>query len=288
MAVAALLLSGLLWGTTWMPLKYFATQGLTGITVTLCAYGLVGAAALPWMFRQRAAWLPQWRLVAGVGMFCGLANACFTTAMMFGEVARAMLLFYLVPVWGVLGGWLFLGEKITAPRSLAAAMAIAGALLVLGGPEVLSSAPRLLDFAAIGAGFFYAAQNLCARASDRTPVLPKMLMAFVGCTGVAALLLPFTGAGRPVLSVALGLALLAFALIWLVAAMWTQTYGASHLESGRASVLVLFELLAAVVTALWIGGERLDALGWTGAALIVIAALIEARGSSAPPAMEHA
>jgi drug/metabolite transporter (DMT)-like permease len=48
-------------------------------------------------------------------------------------------------------------------------------------------------------------------------------------------------------------------------------------------VLVIFELLTAVVSAMVVGGERLDGSGWTGAALIVAAALIEARAGNRPP-----
>ena len=49
LAVAALLVAGLLWGLTWIPLKYFGRQGLTGITLTMMSYGLVGLLVLPWL-----------------------------------------------------------------------------------------------------------------------------------------------------------------------------------------------------------------------------------------------
>ena len=102
--MASLLLSGLLWGTAWMPLKYFAGRGMTGLSVTVLTYGFAGALALPWLWRRRQAWRTHRALLASMGLLGGLANACFASAMMFGEVSRAMLLFYLVPVWGVLGG----------------------------------------------------------------------------------------------------------------------------------------------------------------------------------------
>jgi drug/metabolite transporter (DMT)-like permease len=78
-------------------------------------------------------------------------------------------------------------------------------------------------------------------------------------------------------------ALAGFTAVWLVAGVWTQLYGATHLEAGTMGVLVIFELLTAIVSAMVVGGERLDSAGWTGAALIVAAALIEARAGSRPP-----
>ena len=112
LAVFALLVSGLIWGLMWIPLKYFAEQGVSGLAFTLSTYGLIGAFALPFIWMQRQVWRPQTHLLLLAGLFGGIANSCFIAALMFGEVVRVMLLFYLAPVWGVLGGALFLGERI--------------------------------------------------------------------------------------------------------------------------------------------------------------------------------
>jgi drug/metabolite transporter (DMT)-like permease len=48
------------------------------------------------------------------------------------------------------------------------------------------------------------------------------------------------------------------------------------LESSRAGVILLAELVVAVMSALWFGGETLTPMGWAGGALIAIAALVEA------------
>ena len=281
LATYALLASGLLWGLTWMPLKHFAAQHLTGLTFTACTYGAIGLVSLPWIWSQRRHWMPQAHLLVLVGLLGGLANACFVTAMMFGEVTRAMLLFYLTPLWGTLGARFFFSEPFTPTRLFGVGMTLAGALLVLGGPGTLAGDPRWMDLIAIGAGFFYASQNIAARGAHRIPVVVKVLAAFVGCGGVAVALLPVTGHEFPPIDANLALQLGAFTVFWLLAAMWTQIYGVSHMEAGRAAVLVVFELVAAVLSAMIIAGERLDVLGWIGAALITGAALVEARAN--PP-----
>jgi drug/metabolite transporter (DMT)-like permease len=177
LAVTALLAAGLLWGLTWIPLKYFGSQGLNGITLTMMSYGLVGLLALPWVLYRRSTWWPQRNLVLMIAIAGGLANVCFLSAIVRGEVVRVMLLFYLAPVWGVLGGRIFFGEPLTRLR-------------VLG-----------------------------------------------------------------------------------VATAW----GVSHMEAGRAAILLVFELVAAVVSAMWIAGERLGGTEWIGAVMIVAAALLETR-----------
>ena len=42
LAVVALLVAGLLWGLTWIPLKYFGGLGLNGVALAVMSYGLVG------------------------------------------------------------------------------------------------------------------------------------------------------------------------------------------------------------------------------------------------------
>jgi drug/metabolite transporter (DMT)-like permease len=282
LAVVSLLASGVIWGLMWMPLKFFAAQGLTGLAMTLSTYGLVGAVALPFIWMQRQAWRPQAHLLLMAGLFGGIANSCFITALMFGEVMRVMLLFYLAPVWGVLGGAVFLGERITLARAAGMALAVVGAVLVLGGSEALARPFARSDLLGLASGLFYAITNIVSRAGDRIPIASKSLVVFTGCGVVSALLFPLFGGGYPQVSPLLTLSLLGFAGLWLTSAMWTTMYGVTHLEAGRSSVLLVFELVAAVLSAMLIGGERLSGIEWIGAALIVSAALIEARVSSSP------
>ena len=282
LAVAALFVSGLLWGLTWIPLKHFANNGLSGLGITLTSYGIVGLFALPLIWRQRAAWRPQWMLLVTAALTGGAANVCFVSGLALGEVVRVMLMFYLAPVWGVLGARLFLGEALCAPRVAGVVMAVIGAALVLGGPELLSAPISASDLLGLAAGLLYAIQNIAFRAADRVPVLSKALAVFTGCGLISGLLFPLTGGSLASVTPFVVLQLVLFAGVWMMAAMWTTMYGVTHLEAGRASVLLVFELVAAVASAMLIGGERLSPLEWLGALLITGAALLEAR--SDPPA----
>jgi len=277
LAVTALLTAGLLWGLTWIPLKYFGSQGLNGITLTMMSYGLVGLLALPWMLYRRSTWWPQRNLVLMIAIAGGLANVCFLSAIVRGEVVRVMLLFYLAPVWGVLGGRIFFGEPLTRLRVLGVATAVVGAVLLLGGPAVIASPPGIVDLLALASGMFYASQNLFTRAADRTPLDAKSLVVFVGCGLMSGAIVLGTGQPLPQMPPLLVGQLFAFAAIWMLAAMVATAWGVSHMEAGRAAILLVFELVAAVLSAMWIAGERLGGTEWIGAAMIVAAALLETR-----------
>jgi drug/metabolite transporter (DMT)-like permease len=280
-AVAALLASGLFWGLTWLPLKYFAERGLSGLALTLVAYGSVGLVGLPLLWLQRAALRPQAGLLALVCLLGGTANVCFVNALVYGEVVRAMLLFYLAPMWSVLGGRAFLGERISASRVFTVCLSLVGAALVLGRDADLSAALRPLDLLALASGFLYAMQNVCSRKADSVPTGAKAVAVFFGGGVLAAVLMPAMGHTLPAMPPALILQVAGFA-VWMAIAMWTTMYGVTHLEAGRSGVLLVAELLVAAVSAMLIAGERLEGLEWLGAALILCAAVAEARGSATP------
>ncbi|HET7792579.1 MAG TPA: EamA family transporter, partial [Rhizobacter sp.] len=111
--VAVLLFSATLWGLSWWPLKGFAAVGLGGPVLVLLTYGVVGALGLPWLLRERGAWHGEGRHLLLLALVGGWANAAFVSALVLGDVVRVMLLFYLSPVWSVLGGRIFLGERLS-------------------------------------------------------------------------------------------------------------------------------------------------------------------------------
>ncbi len=170
---------------------------------------------------------------------------------------------------------------------MAVGIALVGALLLLGGPRVLVSPPGWQDLLAIGSGVFYAGQNISSRLATNVPVGTKSAVIFAGCGAVSALLLPIAGTPFPPMTTTLIVELVAFAVVWMGTANWTTMYGVTHLEAGRAGVLLVFELVAAVVSALLIGGENLDPWGWAGCGLIAGAALFEARTSSSSGAQRR-
>lgn len=277
LAVSALLLAGTLFGLMWLPLKYFAAQGISGLVLSLTTYGAVGVLGLPILLSQFKQWRGQKLLLVAGGFFGGATNVAFVYAMMNGSVMRVMLLFYLAPVWSVLGARFLFHEVLTPLRLTAVAMALCGAVLVLGGPGILSTPLSAIDLVALASGMFCAGQNLSSRAAERVPIMSKTVAILFGCGLLSALLLPLTRQTVPSITSTQFFQLLGFGIFWLITALWVTMYGVTHLEASRSAVLLVVELAVAVVSALIVGGERLNVVGWVGAALITTAALIESR-----------
>ncbi|MDO8903857.1 DMT family transporter [Hydrogenophaga sp.] len=288
LATGVLLFSASLWGLSWVPLKWFIAQGLSGPVVSLLSYGLVGLCALPFIWRDRGAWRSQWVFVLALALVGGWANTSFVNALMMGDVVRVMFLFYLSPVWSVLGGWLFLKERIPPLRWAAVVAAIVGLWMVLGGPGVVSLSLSFVDFLALSAGFAFAANNILARAAQAVPMRTKTLAVFAGCGAISLVTTGALGHSVPTMGALVWFGILAYGFGWLLLATATWQFGVTHLESSRAGVILLAELVVAVLTALWFGGETLTPLGWAGGTLIAVAALVEALGGTPAPTTKPA
>ena len=283
-ATGVLLFSASLWGLSWMPLKWFIAQGLTGPMVSLLSYGVVGLVTSVFIWRQRAAWRPQWGLLLALAVVGGWANTSFVNALMLGDVVRVMFLFYLSPVWSVLGGWLFLKERIPPLRWAAVVVALLGLWLFLGGPGGLDLAFTFVDFLALSACFSLAANNVIARAAQQVPMVSKTFAVFAGCGVISLIATSALGHAVPTgMGIGVWLAVLAYGFVWLLLATATWQFGVTHIESSKAGVILLAELVVAVMSALWFGDESMTGLEWAGGALIAMAAFAEALDTSPDP-----
>lgn len=274
--VVLLLLAATMWGLTWWPLKAFNAAGIAGVPLILLTYGSVGLLLSFLLWRDRKVWRGNFRMLWLIGLLGGYANLAFAIAMIYGDVVRAMMLFYLAPVWGVIGGRLFLGEAIDKRRWLGMVFAIIGAWLILGGSTLFNNTPTWIDLLALTAGMAFAMSNVTFRATPSFPTASKVAAVFVGCGVFALLLMPLQTASLPPLTPHLMLGLAAFSLLWLLGASVASAWSVTRLEAGRASILLITELLVAVVSATIIGGETLTTAELLGGSFIVMSAVLEA------------
>jgi drug/metabolite transporter (DMT)-like permease len=275
-ALFSLIGSGIVWGGIWVPLKYFAAFGLTGHVIGLTAYAMVALATLPLVWRERHLWRPELGLLILIGLFFGFANMVFTTALMTGSVVRAMLLFYLLPAWGAIGGAIFLRERIGPRRLLAILLSLGGVFIIMGGVDVLREPLSVADLCALSAGLFYTAAAIVNRKARVIPLTSRTLVSFIGCALVAVCWLALSVPVIPDLSMQTWGLLALFAFVWLLGGTMLTTFGVTHIQASRAAVLMVVELLVAVLSAVWLGGEQLSLTDCLGAVLIVMATLIEA------------
>ena len=273
--VVVLFISSIGWGLTWWPLKYLNARGVEGPSLVFIAFGAAALMLLPVLLRQRPLWRAQWASLVLIALFGGFANLAFQIALYQGDVIRVMILFYLLPVWSVLGGWLFLGERIDSLRILTVVGALLGAVFILRGFSVFTRYPSWVDLLAIGSGMAFAMNNIIFRATQTLPLASKVSAVFIGCTLlIGGYLLSATGQIPAAPASTLWLTV-AYGLFWISVITFGTQWAVTRLEAGRASIIIIMELVAAVVSASLLLDETLSAMEFLGGLLIVAAVLIE-------------
>lgn len=275
--VLVLMGASILWGLSWLPLKEINSTGIDGIMQIFLTYGILTLLLIPIVFRHMRVITTHKKALLLIALFGGGANLAFTYALINGEVIRVMVLFYMLPVWGVLGGKIFLKESIDVWRYLGVFLAIVGAFIILGGFDAFYTPPSWIDLVALLSGLFFAMNNLVFRAAQELPVLSKVTIMFLGCFALSGVFL--LGSEKEIsfaLSSESWLMIFAYSIFWLLVANIGSQWGVTHMEAGRSSIIIILELITAVISATLIAGERMSSIEYIGGVFILSAALIEA------------
>ena len=280
LAVLALTANAFTWGVLWLPFRWFAAQGLHPLWATVAVYGIVVGLISAWrprawgqLLRAPALW---WLVLAA-----GITNAAYNTAATLGDVVRAVLLFYLMPLWAVLLARVLLGERLTPLAALRVALALAGAMIVLWPADGGLPLPRTAtDALAVLGGFGFALNNVVLRREAQRSRESRALAMFLGGLLVPALAALGLGAaglvpGPPPPAPAWLAGAFALALVFLVGNYALQ-YGAARLPANVTAVVMVSEVLFAAASAVALGAGQVTLAMAVGGALILAAALLSA------------
>lgn len=275
LAISSVLVGALFWGLLWWPLKALDTLGVSGSIVQVYAYGSAALLLLPLALRSYAQWRDQLGVLAIITLLGGWANAALVTSLTEGSVVRVMLLFFLAPVWTILAARIFLGEAFTRLRFLSLLLAMAGLAATLGGPQLFSAPLNVLDLLALSSGLAFALSNVAVRVGHHLPDTVRATAMISGCALIALLFLALDKqTSHPLHAVQLG-GMLALGVLWVLPGTLISFYGVARLDAGRAAILLLGELVVAVCSAVWLGGETLTLKEACGGSLILAAAVLE-------------
>jgi drug/metabolite transporter (DMT)-like permease len=278
--------AGGLWGLYWYPMRAIQAAGISSPWVIVLVSGLATLVLAPfalWRWRQLRA---NARPVLLIGLLVGTGFVAYNTSLLTTEVARALLLFYLTPVWGSLFGRIFLGERITLPRLVAIAFGLAGLYVVLGASGPLPIPARLGDWLALAAGLIWTLATVAMRKYPGIPSVDLNASIFT-CNFVISMLMPLLFIPASFLAEVPTAAQLDLAWLWILGTgviLWPITqqflfWGVPRVEAARSGLLLLSEALLGVTSAAIITDEP---FGWResiGSALILGAALLDTLGT---------
>lgn len=278
LAKIAVAYSGLVWGLFWIPVRALDGAGVHGLWGLLVFYLVPGLLILPVLALR---WRQNWqggRWLVLLGLATSVPLVCYSIAVLYTDVIRAMLLFYLTPIWSTILGWLFLKERITPVRHAAIAMAMLGILAIFRVDERLPWPENAGDWAALIAGFSWAVASVLLRFDRGTHALELTAQNFFWSAIAVTIATLAFGTGPPP-----SLDLVAAQLWWLVPALiavvmtgvYAALWGAPKLSPGLVGLLFMTEISVGSITAAIWSGDPFGPREIVGIVLISLAGMLE-------------
>ena len=278
LAIASLLFSASLWGLIWYPLRLLDEAGMSAVWSSLVMYLAAGVLAIP-LVRSQSKPLYQHRAnLVSLAIAAGITNVAFVVALIEGEVMRVMLLFYLSPLWTVLLGRWWLGERLSRAAIIMFAVAMSGSIIMLWNPDIGWPWPHgLADWLALMASIAFSINNVLARKLASVSLIMKTGVVWWGVVFTSIIVLIWQQAPVPEVTISIWGGAILLGLFGITSMTIAVLYGVGKMPVYRSSVIMLFELIVAAIAAWLLTDEIMTMQEWLGGSLILVAAYGVAR-----------
>ena len=277
-AKLACLYAGAVWGLFWIPLRALEDAGINGLWITVVYFLIPTICLIPIV-------LSRWQHVKQGGislqlttMLSGGALLLYSTSIVYTDVVRAMLLFYLTPIWATILARIFLGDLITPSRIIAMLMAILGMLTIFGLGARFPIPQNIGDWLGIGSGFLWAVAMVRIRMSESHSAIELTAGFFqwslIFSAGAAFLLassqIPKIEQVLPALPL-----LLIFMALLVLPGTYASLWGPKYLSPGVVGLLFMTEIIVGAISVALLAGEPFGIRELMGVLLIAGASMLE-------------
>jgi drug/metabolite transporter (DMT)-like permease len=269
-------------GLTWIPLRVIAHDGVAGLWITLAVVAVAAVPLLPALLKARLL-QPRDRIgLIWIALFIGVDYAFYTASLTTTQVSRAILLFYLAPVWGTLLEVFVLRQPLTLCRGSAMGLGFAGLVAIFGIGLDLRLSLNLGDVLALLSGLLWSVGLLFVlRHRAAGPGVQSGAVALGALAGGIAIVALFEAAPAP------GLDVLAKASPWILATgvgfilpVWVVSMWAGRVMSpARMTLIFMAEVCFGVGSAALWADQPFGARETIGTILVLAAAAVELGGS---------
>lgn len=277
-AKLACLYAGAVWGLFWVPLRALENAGLHGLWVAVVYFLVPTLCLVPigiWRWKHFRAGGIQLQITA---MLSGLALLLYTMSIVYTDVVRAILLFYLTPIWGTILARIFLEDAITPQRIFAMAVAVVGALTIFGLGLQFPVPQNVGDWMGVGAGFLWAIASLRINIYKDYSAI-EMTLGFFFWSLIFSIIAALIFSPSYVPSVSQTLPALPLLLIFIFLLILPGTYaslwGPKFLSPGVVGLLFMTEIVVGSISVALLSAEPFGVREVIGILLITCASLIE-------------
>ena len=276
----ALLVAAGMWGLFWIPQRALEAGGLTGGWATISQMVIPFAMLLP---------ISLWRLYKGqsfgleyplIGLLFGGGIACYANSFLLTDVVRALILFYITPVWTTIFEIVFLRQIPRFYRYITLVLALSGVWIVFGQEGVIPLPQNSGDWIALLGGILIAASAVRMEIKKPEGIYP-ILFSFFFYGGLFTLiqsyfLSDYLGDAPTIESwVTMMPWLILIAILFHIPTNIVILGAPSRIGAGIFSIIILFEIVVGTFSAAVLTDEL---IGWReilGSSFIIFAGLTE-------------
>ena len=277
----AIILSTLLWGTWWFPLRLLNESANNNAIPLTLSFLIAGLFLLCFSLKNIHLLSKRNIMLTLVAATMGAAAMClYNEGLLRGNVARILIFFYLTAVWSTIIEIVFLKVPLTVLRALSITAGFIGLFIITGLDKGNFLPNSLADIFGIFSGLLWSICASLIRVNKELDVNfgTSIFILMGGVFVLLATLLPdgqiISGFNSQILFQTY-LIILAFAFIWLLPGYWLITYGQDQVDPGRAGILLMFEVVIGIISAYLIANELISIRELLGALFILSAPLLE-------------
>lgn len=270
--ISCLLYGTIFWGLVWYPYRLLSGGGIEPISASLVSFFVALIFSLfsiiPKHFKELLANKKSLFIYASIGC---LTNICYVLAVVYGEVVRSMLLFFMSPLWTIfLSYFLIDDEQLTAKHCLVALLSVLGGMIILADFK-LSLNIQLSDVFAIVAGMGFAATNVLAKKFKKINFQLKSLSIWSGVFFGGLVIEIFYGHFQfleNIFNPHNAMIILIIGALLFVSTLIVQ-YGLPRVNPVQTSPIFLFEIIVASLSSFYLADELLSLKDFIGGFLIL-------------------
>jgi drug/metabolite transporter (DMT)-like permease len=275
----ALAISAGAWGIYWLPQRILEEGGLTGGWGTISQMIIGVILLLPIAIWRKAKGKTTGLEIPLTGFLIGGGFICYALSFLLTDVVRALILFYMTPIWTTIFEILFLKKRPGLERVLTLSLALGGLWIVFSKQTVIPLPENSGDWLALAGGALFSAGLVRLELIKTDGVFPIIFSFFFFGTifNIIAgfLLKEYLGPVPPIEAfVSMALFLIIISVFYFIPTGIVIFWSPSKLGAGLCSILFLSEIVVGVITSSILTNEP---FGWreiTGSSLIVIGGVL--------------
>ena len=267
------------WGLYWIPIRGIEQAGVHAFWTGPVIFGASSLLFLPVVLLRWRNYVVHWRHILLPGLLTGSAFALYIASLNLTDVVRAILLFYMSPLWSTLLGIVILKERLTTNRVIGLLLAFCGLYVVLVIENGLPIPRNTGDWFALISGLCWSIASVKLFQDGARMIVEKVTLFVVFALLMSLLLVVWQQGNLEGMPQLPSLVNAWYWILIIAGSMLPISYltiwPATVLSPGRVGMLIMVEVIVGVISAAILTDEQFGVREFAGTVLILSAGVVE-------------